>query len=184
MLRGHGSTRPPDPYGAASTSATSGRDRVRDTASHDTTGRPAGGQPPVDDRLDPGTVVAVVASLAGAFILIVGIVTLARTGIPADLSSVRVGVGPFQRTPIMGAIEVLVGLSFIGVGATRNPGGLFALGLVAAVFGVVWLIEPAAFNDLLGVGRATAWTYLVLGLAGAIAGGWANGTMTTTRVRR
>lgn len=131
--------------------------------------------------VDWGVLVAVVGSLAGVFVLIVAIVTLARTGLPGDLTEARTFVGPYDRTAVMGLIEILVGMIFIGAGASRHASGLFALGLLASVFGIVWLIEPNAFNDLLGVNRATAWTYLFIGVVSAVVGGMATNVSTTSR---
>ncbi|MDX1621894.1 MAG: hypothetical protein R3320_12930, partial [Nitriliruptorales bacterium] len=111
----------------------------------------------------------------GVIALIIGIVTIARTGIPAEgITDATTAVGPFDRTALMGLIEIVVGLAFIGAGAGRNSSALFALGLVSGVFGVVWLIEPNAFNDALGVNRATAWLYLLFGVVSSIVGGWAS----------
>ena len=126
------------------------------------------------ESADPYTLVAIVGSVAGVIALIIGIVTIARTGIPAeDITGATTAVGPFARTALMGLIEIVVGLAFIGAGASRNSSALFALGLVSGVFGVVWLIEPNAFNDALGVNRATAWLYLLFGLVASNGGGWA-----------
>lgn len=130
-------------------------------------------------EVDPATVVAVVGAVVGVFVLVVGIVTIARTGVPIDIAEARTTVGPFQRTALMGLIEIVLGLVFVGVGSTRHASGLFALGLVTGVFGIVWLIEPNAFGDLLGVGRATAFTYLLIGIVTSLAGGWASNTHRT-----
>ncbi|MDX1621188.1 MAG: hypothetical protein R3320_09375 [Nitriliruptorales bacterium] len=126
------------------------------------------------ESADPYTLVAIVGSVVGVIALIIGIVTIARTGIPAnDITGATTAVGPFDRTALMGIIEIIIGLAYIGAGASRNSSALFALGLVSGVFGVVWLIEPNAFNDALGVNRATAWLYLLFGIVASIVGGWA-----------
>lgn len=159
---------------------TSGRDPrrdetrvIRDEPGHGRTDDRVGGT--WWDTVDPYTLVAVVGSIAGVIALIIGIVTIARTGIPAnDLTGATTAVGPFDRTALMGLIEILIGLAFIGAGASRNSAALFALGLLSGVFGVVWLIEPNAFNDALGINRATAWFYLLVGVVSSIVGGWAS----------
>lgn len=129
-----------------------------------------------DDRM-PGNmdVAAVVGSLLGVLVLVIGVVTVARTGIPAgDLTAASTSVGPFSRTTLMGIIEVILGLLLIGAGSTGN--GLRGLGLVFAVFGLVWIIEPGAFQGALGITAATGWLYLVVGLlalgAGLVSGGY------------
>lgn len=123
-----------------------------------------------DDRM-PGNmdVAAVVGSLLGVVILVIGVVTVARTGIPSqDLTAASTAVGPFSRTTLMGIIEVILGLLLIAAGSTGN--GLRGLGLVFSVFGLVWIIEPGAFQGALGITRATGWLYLLVGLACIAAG--------------
>lgn len=123
-----------------------------------------------DDRM-PGNldVAGAIGSILGVIILVIGVVTVARTGIPAnDLTAASTAVGPFSRTTLMGIIEVVLGLLLIGAGSTGN--GLRGLGLVFSVFGLVWLIEPGAFQGALGITHATGWLYLLVGLL-ALAGG-------------
>lgn len=124
--------------------------------------------------LDPSLVVAVLAGAIALFMLVVGIVTLARAGIPMDdLAGGRTSVGPFARSSLMGIIEIIGGIAMAGVAASRQAGSLTAFGLIAIVFGLVWLIEPQAFGDALGVNRGTAWTYLLLGALSTAVGLWA-----------
>lgn len=114
--------------------------------------------------------VGMVAGTAGVVLLVIGLVTLARSGIPAqDLTQPTVQVGPFGRSPLMGIIEIMGGLSFLAAAADRNTSGLSLLGLLALVFGVVWLIEPGAFQPALGIGRSTAWLYVAVGVASGVA---------------
>ena len=113
---------------------------------------------------------AVIGTIVGVFLLVIAIVTLARTGIPAnDLTAGQTVVGWFTRTPLMGIIELLAGLAFLGLGTAGDGRGLAFLGLVAFVFGIVWLIEPGAFQSALGIGRPTAWLYLLIGIASSAA---------------
>ena len=133
-----------------------------------------------DDRM-PGNmdVAGVVGSVLGVIVLVIGVVTIARTGIPAgDLTGTATAVGPFARTTLMGIIEVILGLLLIGAGSTGN--GLRGLGLVFSVFGLVWLIEPGAFQGALGITRATGWLYLLVGLV-ALAGGLVSSGYVWTR---
>ncbi len=59
---------------------------------------------------DPTLVVAVVAGAIALFMLVVGIVTIARTGIPLEgLTDATTQVGPFQRGALMGILEIVVG---------------------------------------------------------------------------
>lgn len=108
--------------------------------------------------------VAVVGGAVGVVLVVIGLVALARTGIPMDTITRPVAsVGPFSRTPIMAIIEIVFGVVLIGASASSDVGSVTGIGLIALVFGIVWLIEPGAFRTLLGVGRETAVMYLVVG---------------------
>lgn len=108
--------------------------------------------------------VAFIGGAVGVLLLVIGLVALARTGIPMDTVTAPVAsVGPFERTPIMAIIEIVFGVVLIGASASDDAGSVTGIGLVALVFGIVWLIEPGAFRTLLGVGRETAALYLGLG---------------------
>lgn len=147
--------------------------------------RPASGASGYGPDLDPTLVVAVLAGAIALFMLVVGIVTLARAGIPIDdLTGGRTSVGPFARSSLMGIIEIIGGLAMAGVAASRQAGSLTAFGLIAIVFGLVWLIEPQAFGDALGVNRGTAWTYLILGALATGVGLWAPERTDRVIVRR
>lgn len=102
-------------------------------------------------------IITIIGGAVGVLLLVLGLVPLARTGIPTDsLTEPTTSVGPFGRTPLMGIIEILLGVLVSGSSATTDNGSITAIGLVARVFGIVWLIEPGAFGDLLGVGRESA----------------------------
>jgi hypothetical protein len=118
-----------------------------------------------------GGVVTVVGGAVGVLLLVIGLVTLVRTGIP-DVTLVEpvTSVGPFTRTPLMGIIEILLGLLVIAGSAMADKGAVLAIGLIALVFGIVWMIEPAAFGELLGVGRESAVLYIVIGAVALVSG--------------
>ncbi len=123
------------------------------------------------------TVVSVVGGAIGVLLLVIGLVTLARTGVPTEsFTEPTATVGPFARTPLMRIIEILIGVLMISSAAGADASSVMALGLVSLVFGLVWMIEPGAFGALLGVGRETAVLYLVIAVvclvAGLLGGGW------------
>jgi hypothetical protein len=113
--------------------------------------------------LGTGTATAVVGVLIGVVMLVIGLVTLARTGLPQEWPGDIVVVGAFTRTTVMGLIETFLGIAMIAVGTKRDARTLLAVGLVAAILGIVWLIEPGAFEGLLGITRSTGWLYLLMG---------------------
>lgn len=123
---------------------------------------------------DPTLVVAVVAAVIALFMLVIGIVTIARTGISAgQLTAGQTEVGPFARGTLMGLIEIIGGVVVGGIAASRRASSLLSFGLLSLVFGLVWLIEPHAFGDALGIDRTTAWVYLFFGAVSTGVGLWA-----------
>lgn len=129
--------------------------------------------PPRDDApswiVDPGLIVA---SVAGIFLLVSGIVAIARADfVSAGLYAPDVIVGGFHHTPLLGFIEIVLGLLVLGAGTLGRDGpAITFLGVVALVVGLVWLIEPGAFAPYLGVTRANGWQHVVLGALLAVAG--------------
>lgn len=145
----------------------------------DEQGPPSREQPTTSraSSFDPTLWVALVAGAISLFALVVGIVTLARTGVPIEgLTDATTEVGPFDRSALMGFIEVGIGLIAATIAASRRAASLTGLGLIAIVFGLVWLIEPNAFGDALGVNRGTAWLYLAFGAVATGVGLWAPNT--------
>lgn len=124
--------------------------------------------PPVRNA---ATITSVVGGVMGVLLLVIGLVALARTGIPAEaLTEPTASVGPFTRTPLMAIIEIIFGLLVVVGAATVDRGTLTGLGLIGIVFGLVWLIEPGAFQAALGVGRSTGILYFLVGLVCVVVG--------------
>lgn len=112
------------------------------------------------------SVSSLLAGAVGVLLLVLGILALARTGIPADdLTTPAVAIGPFTRTALMGLIEIVAGMLALAAAADRAVGGAAFLGVIAGVFGIVWIIEPGAFNAALGVGTTTGWLYVLIATA-------------------
>lgn len=118
------------------------------------------GQPP---RFDPLQVVAV---LAAVYLLVIGIVAIARAGFFTEgVTSPVVEVGAISATPILG-----LGLTLVGLVLLWSAGGLeiddvsirVVSGLVL-VLGIVLLIEPNAFRSVLGTDRGDGWHHLLVG---------------------
>jgi hypothetical protein len=128
---------------------------------------------------DLGPVVAGTAAVLGVLWLVVGLVILARAGIPTDagLLDVRAEVGPFSGNAIAAAIAIIAGGAYLAVSTQRAAATMFGIGLTSIVFGLVWMIEPAAFGDVLGINRATASISLATGALAAIVGGFASETL-------
>lgn len=115
--------------------------------------------------------ITIATGAVGVLLLVVGLVSLARTGIPAEsLFEPSATVGPFTRTPLMAIIEIAVGAVVVAGSATADRGTLTGVGLVSLVMSLVWLIEPGAFQGPLGVGRQSAVLYLLVAATCLVAG--------------
>jgi uncharacterized membrane protein HdeD (DUF308 family) len=116
-------------------------------------------------------IVSIVGGIIGVLLVVVGLVALARTGFAFDaLTSATATVGPFERTPLMAIIEVVLGLSVIGASFSADRGGLIGVGVLALIFGLVVVIEPAAFAEALGAGTVSGVLYVLIGIGLLLAG--------------
>lgn len=110
----------------------------------------------------------IVAGIIGLVLVILGGVVLARTGfdsLTGDPTTV-LGLG---HTTLMGVIDVLVGLFYLG--AAASSGGrstLIGLSLAALAFGAIVAIEPDAFDSALGASSELGILYIVIGVVGLI----------------
>lgn len=114
-------------------------------------------------RLD---LLQVAAWLTGIYLLVSGLVALARAGF-AEIRVFEplVEVGGFSMTPLLAFIAIIVGLLLLAGGTGDvQEGALRFGGVVLGVVGTVWLIEPAAFAPYLGVTEANGMQHLVIGL--------------------
>jgi hypothetical protein len=114
----------------------------------------------------PAQIVAVVIGI-GAVIL--GIAVLGRTGVHVDdLTSPHEEVLGLRHSPLLGIIEigfgVLLILAGVAVGGARSL--MAFLGIVAAIFGIVLLVDvaPDRLHSWLGVGDPYGWLSLVVGI--------------------
>ncbi|MCJ7780748.1 MAG: hypothetical protein MUQ27_07970 [Acidimicrobiia bacterium] len=100
----------------------------------------------------------IVAGLIGVILVVMGGVVLARVGLASltgDITAV-LGIG---HTALMGLIDVVAGLLFLGAAASSGVrGNLIGLSLLAVAFGAVVAIEPAAFDSTLLLVEAVSWT--------------------------
>lgn len=114
------------------------------------------------------------AGAIGLFLIVMGGVAVARTGLAGGLTTDTVQVFGFGHTALWGLIELVIGLLFAGAAAgpweaKRSLGSLGALGLA---FGIIVLIEPGPFTDGLGFGTATGALYTGIGAASLLAAWW------------
>jgi len=107
----------------------------------------------------------IVVGLAGIALTVLGAVALIRAGLPVlEGEQAHATVGAFHRTGWMGLIELILGVSLLAsAGTALDTLGARGVGVVAAIFGIIVLIEPAAFHGVLGIHSLTGLTYLIGG---------------------
>ncbi|HEX6945907.1 MAG TPA: hypothetical protein VF246_00925 [Acidimicrobiia bacterium] len=111
----------------------------------------------------------IVAGLLGVFLLVMGGVALARTGL-SSLTGETATVFGFEHTTLMGLIDVVAGLLFlVAAAAISVRGQLTGVSLLAAAFGAVMMIEPDSLSEALGGGTDLGLVYVVVGLLGLLA---------------
>jgi len=111
----------------------------------------------------------IVAGIIGLILVVIGGVALARTGFDS-LTGETTSVLGIDHTALMGVIDVVAGLFFLG--AAASSGGrstLIGLSLGSLAFGAIVAIEPGAFDSALGGGRDLGVLYIVIGAVGLVA---------------
>ncbi|MEX2622300.1 MAG: hypothetical protein WD651_01075 [Acidimicrobiia bacterium] len=123
----------------------------------------------------------IVAGLIGLTLVIIGGVALARVGLD-NLTADTTTVLGLDHTALMGLIDVIAGLFFLGAAASSGVRGtLIGLSMAAIGFGAIVAIEPGAFDSSLGGGRELGVFYLIIGAVGLLSA-WAFPTTVVDRV--
>jgi hypothetical protein len=117
----------------------------------------------------PWSPAQIIAVVIGAAFVILGIAALARTGLPLDhLTRPHEEVLGFRHSPLLGIIEIGFGTLLILTGVVAGGARTFMafLGIVAAIFGVLLLVNvaPNRLHSWLGVGDPYGWLALVVGV--------------------
>lgn len=121
----------------------------------------------VDRRV--GSPARIVAGLLGLFLLVMGGVALARTGVTSLTGETTTVLG-FEHTTLMGLIDVVAGLMFLAAAAAvAAKAQLTGVSILVIAFGAVMMIEPDAMSSALGGGFDLGLVYLVVGLLGLLA---------------
>ena len=118
-------------------------DRTQEIRGYDKQGR----------RIEGGTWLVdpamIVSAMAGIYLLVVGIVAVARTDFLAS--------GLYDPVVVVGALA-------------RDGNAVTFFGVVALVIGIVWVIEPNSFAQWLGVTSANGWQHVIVGVFLAVSG--------------
>lgn len=120
----------------------------------------------------PWSPAQLVALVIGAFFIILGAVTLAKTGLNSDgFTTTHVSALGFGHTPLLGVIDLVYGLLLVMAGAVPGAGrGTMAfLGVLALGFGVVVLSASGSLYDSLGVTDSSGWLYIIVGVVTLVA---------------
>lgn len=119
----------------------------------------------------PWSPAQLLVALLGGFLTVLGVVALSRMGI-GDWTSPQSTIWGFGHTPLMAVIEIALGLIIVvdAVNPFTARGTLTGFGVLFAIFGIITLIEPAAFHDWLGVNRAMGVLYTAVGIGGVVLG--------------
>ncbi len=107
----------------------------------------------------------------GLYLIVCGIVALARAGFEElDLFEPVVEVAGLPTRPLLSLLLMLTGIVLLAAATGEvDERSLRIGGVVIAIVGVVWLIEPDAFEPYLGVERANGTAALVVGLVLVVA---------------
>lgn len=108
----------------------------------------------------------VAAVVVAVYLLVLGIVAVARGGFFTDgVTSPVVEVGAITATPILGLGLVLAGLALLwsSGGIEIDDVSIRVVAGLILVLGIVLVIEPGAFQDVLGSERNDGWHHLVVG---------------------
>ena len=117
------------------------------------------GRPPSFDPLQ------VVAVLAAVYLLVLGIVAVARGGFFTEGATTSVEVGAITATPVLGLGLALVGLVLLWAagGVEIDDVSIRVVSGLVLVLGIVLLIEPTAFRSILGADRGDGWHHVIVG---------------------
>jgi hypothetical protein len=132
------------------------------------------------DRRWQFSVATFLGIIAGAVLIILGVVAIARGDLKGSINDPVVGVAGWDHTPLLGLIEIAAGI-FLLLSAFAAGAEMF-FGAFIAVFGIIALVEPKVLSDNLEIASSLAWVFIALGAIPAAAA--AISTMAVTRVRR
>lgn len=111
----------------------------------------------------------VVCAVAGAVILIMGLVSLARADLDGSFNEPVFHVAGFDHTQTLAFIEVVLGLMLLVAGMNSSLSGMRVLGAITVIGAFVALIEPGILGGNLRIEGAYATLLLILGAATLIA---------------
>ena len=100
---------------------------------------------------------AVIASVVGLVILVVGLIAVVRAGFNGPMSLPVVSVVGFTHTTTLGLIEIAIGAALLISGATRSRSGEIFFGAVLGIAGFVGAVQTKSFTKSLALESSMAW---------------------------
>ncbi len=117
-------------------------------------------------RLNPASVVC---GIAGAAILILGLVALARADMDGTFNEPIFQVAGFDHTQLLAFVEIVLGGMLLAAAGTSSLSGMRVLGSATVIAAFVALIEPNVLGGNLEIEGGYATLILILGAATLIA---------------
>jgi hypothetical protein len=119
----------------------------------------------------------VIILVAGAVMLVSGVLGLARADLEGELTSPVVDVFGYSHAPWLAIAEIAAGLLLVASGATAwARGGAVVIGTVLVVIGAVLLIDDGVAPAEWALDGDYGWFLVVAGAAavigGLLPGGW------------
>ncbi|MEY2444674.1 MAG: hypothetical protein QOE00_1254 [Ilumatobacteraceae bacterium] len=103
---------------------------------------------------------AVIASLVGLVLLVIGLIAMVRGGFDGPMSIPVVSVLGFTHTTTLGVIEAAIGLCLLLSGAARSRTGELFFGAVLGIGAFVGAVQTASFKKSLALESALAWLFV------------------------
>jgi asparagine N-glycosylation enzyme membrane subunit Stt3 len=100
---------------------------------------------------------AIIASIAGLVILVVGLIAIVRNGFHTPLSTSRLPVLGFTHTTVLGLIEIGIGGALLISGATQSRSGEVLFGSALGIAGFVGAVQTKSFDKSLALESSMAW---------------------------
>ena len=152
-----GLTPPPSPQVVAV--ATNAADQTTNAANQTTT----------VSRRQRFNTAGVVCAVAGAAILIMGLVSLARADLDGSFNEPIFQVAGWDHTQTLAFVEVMLGIMLLVAGMTSSLSGMRVLGALTVIGAFVALIESNILGGNLEIEGSYATLLLILGAATLIA---------------
>ena len=103
---------------------------------------------------------ALVASVAGLALTIVGLLAITRGGLDGPIEQPVVQVVGFSHTTLLGMIETVLGICLLISGASRSRSAALFFGVVIGIGAFVGAVQTSSFVEPLALERNYCWLLL------------------------